>query len=72
LEQDETAESLDDEKETDLSTIYVEDLGGNRVGFNDIVGNQVTVLFLLRHFGCVACRRATGHCLQRLEQFEDL
>lgn len=72
VEKDEMmASSEDDDKQADLFDIQVEDLRGNKVPLHRVVG-KVTLVIMLRQFGCMLCRRLTKHCLERRAFFEEM
>src|SRR5690348_10706525 len=61
------------DNETDLFQISIEDYEGNQVPLRSLVNSApLTVVTLLRHFGCMLCRQASGHLLSRREDFESL
>eukprot|EP01129_Flabellula_baltica_P014445 TRINITY_DN690_c0_g1_i1.p1 TRINITY_DN690_c0_g1~~TRINITY_DN690_c0_g1_i1.p1 ORF type:complete len:678 (-),score=123.93 TRINITY_DN690_c0_g1_i1:407-2356(-) len=51
-------------------TLYDFDMQPKTVG--DLVGDNSTIFFLLRHYGCVLCKHLIWKILRRLEDFEKL
>jgi hypothetical protein len=72
-QEDDQEELLVEEDElADFFALTVEDQDGQVVALGDIIGNTPTLLLLLRHFGCMLCRRLCGHVLQKKMEFYNL
>ena len=72
--QEEQDELIAEEDElADFFALTVEDKDGNAVLLRDAIGKNTPTLFiLLRHFGCMLCRRLCGHLLKRKMDFYNL
>lgn len=55
-----------------IREIELEEEQGSRLNFGKLLGEQVTVLVLLRHFGCIACSEHVSEWVPRLAEFEKM
>jgi peroxiredoxin len=58
--------------QNEILDIVVQDVEGNPIKFRDVVAEQVTLLVLLRQFGCSVCRQQFGRLVKFQHLFEDL